>query len=223
MPLSSQACNTAPRQGNAGFWPTANMSLILDALKKSEQMRPSVPGSDWHSATAPARSQRVPIWAWVLMGLLVVNGAVLLTVLSQDSPPVLEDSSLYADVSAPTTTSEQASTDLLPVITSRAETPPAVQTRASLPPPRAAVVTTQAAERPSIATREELLAQGRTLPDVTLNLHVFDPQKNKRFVLMHGERLQEGDIATNGLRSTAIMAVGVVMSQGDVTGSSALS
>lgn len=217
MPLSSQACNTAPRQGNAGFWPTANMSLILDALKKSEQMRPSVRGSDWHSATPPARSQRVPIWAWVLMGLLVVNGAVLLTVLSQDSTPELADSSLYPEVSAPTPASEQDSTDLSPAATSRRQTPPSVQTRASSPPPRAAVVATQAAERPSIATREELLAQGRTLPDVTLNLHVFDPQKNKRFVLMNGERLQEGDIAANGLRITAIMADGVVLSQGDTT------
>lgn len=217
MPLSSQACNTALRQENAGFWPTANMSLILDALKKSEQMRPSVRGSDWPSATPPARSQRVPIWAWVLIGLLVINGAVLLTVLSQDSTPVLEDASLYPDVSAPTKAPEQASTDLLPAITSRDETPPAVQKQTSSPPPRVTMITTQEATRPGIVTREELLAQGRTLPDVTLNLHVFDPQKNSRFVLMNGERLQEGDIATNGLRVTAIIADGVVLSQGDTT------
>jgi hypothetical protein len=217
MPLSSQACNTAPRQGNTGFWATANMSLILDALKKSEQMRPSVRGSDWPSAAPPARTQRVPIWAWVLMGLLAVNGAVLLTVLSKDSTPVLADSRLNPDVSAPTTASEQASTDLLPAITSPAATPPPVQKQVSSPPPRAAVFAAQAAERPSIATREELLAQGRTLPDVTLNLHVFDPQKNSRFILMNGERLQEGDSATNGLRVTAIMADGVVLSQGDTT------
>jgi general secretion pathway protein B len=63
------------------------MSFILDALKKSEieRQRQSVPGLiDVPSAK---RRRTIPIWVWVLAGLLGINTAVLLVLLLRSPPP----------------------------------------------------------------------------------------------------------------------------------------
>jgi general secretion pathway protein B len=64
------------------------MSFILDALKKSEveRQRQSVPGLiDIPAAT---RRRAIPVWAWVLAGLLGVNVAVLTVVLLRSQASV---------------------------------------------------------------------------------------------------------------------------------------
>jgi general secretion pathway protein B len=57
------------------------MSFILDALKKSEleRQRQSTPGLI--EMPAAARRRGVPVWVWVLVGLLCVNVAFLLILL----------------------------------------------------------------------------------------------------------------------------------------------
>jgi general secretion pathway protein B len=63
------------------------MSFILDALKKSEleRQRQSMPGLI--ELPQPARRRGVPVWVWVLAGLLAVNGAVLLVLLLRSAAP----------------------------------------------------------------------------------------------------------------------------------------
>jgi general secretion pathway protein B len=57
------------------------MSFILDALKKSEleRQRQSMPGLI--EMPMAARRRGVPVWVWVLVGLLCINVAMLLVVL----------------------------------------------------------------------------------------------------------------------------------------------
>jgi len=57
------------------------MSFILDALKKSELERQRQSGPGLLEMPIAARRRRVPVWAWVLAGLLCVNVAVLLFLL----------------------------------------------------------------------------------------------------------------------------------------------
>lgn len=63
------------------------MSFILDALKKSEieRQRQSVPGLI--EAPVAARRRGIPVWVWVLAGLLGINVAVLLVLLLRGAAP----------------------------------------------------------------------------------------------------------------------------------------
>jgi general secretion pathway protein B len=57
------------------------MSFILDALKKSELERQRQTGPGLLQMPVATRRRRVPVWAWVLAGLLFVNVTVLLVLL----------------------------------------------------------------------------------------------------------------------------------------------
>jgi general secretion pathway protein B len=63
------------------------MSFILDALKKSEieRQRQSVPGLI--DVPAAPRRRGIPVWGWVLAGLLGINVAVLLVLLIRSPAP----------------------------------------------------------------------------------------------------------------------------------------
>jgi general secretion pathway protein B len=63
------------------------MSFILDALKKSEieRQRQSVPGLI--EVPVAARRRGIPVWVWVLAGLLGINVAVLLVLLLRGAAP----------------------------------------------------------------------------------------------------------------------------------------
>lgn len=196
-------------RGKSAFRLARDMSLILDALKKSEQTRPSVTGSAWSVAAATPRSQRVPNWAWILIGLLILNVAILVTVLSVDSPKEIE---------TPTTnairTEEPQSEMSVPLSPS---TPSGLtQTPTDMIPEQITQRALQAADA-EVATRDQLIAQGFELPTVTLNFHVYDTQRNSRFVILNGERLREGDRSASGLLISNILADGVILTRGNTT------
>jgi hypothetical protein len=213
------------------------MSLILDALKKSEQTRPSVTGSAWSVATATPRSQRVPNWAWVLIGLLISNVAILMTVLSVDLPKEIEAPNLNAahteepqnelpqddirqmsarEIEMDRLVGISSATSELPTRLNPSIPSGVARTPTDITPERIGQATLQATDT-QIATRDQLIAQGFELPTVTLNLHVYDAQRNTRFVILNGERLQEGDRSASGLLISNILADGVVLTRGNTT------
>jgi general secretion pathway protein B len=57
------------------------MSFILDALKKSEleRQRQSMPGM--MQMPAPSKRRGIPVWVWVLAGLLLINVGILMVLL----------------------------------------------------------------------------------------------------------------------------------------------
>jgi len=54
-----------------------------------------------------------------------------------------------------------------------------------------------------------------SFPNIRVDVHVYDPQPNKRFVLINGRRYREGDMLSEGPKLVEIRAQGLVMdSQG---------
>lgn len=202
------------------------MSLILDALKKSEQARTHVVDPLWSSPILPGAPSRIPRWAWVLIALLVFNVVILLMVIRLRPPsPAQEVTQRPEETALPL---EERLVDSATVATtptgsdksSRIGATSREADASSIPPApsrtdRGSNVSTRSLE--DVPSRDNLLARGATIPSVSVTLHVFDATPSSRFILMDGERLGEGDISRTGLKVTAIKAEGVVFSFGDYT------
>jgi hypothetical protein len=51
-----------------------------------------------------------------------------------------------------------------------------------------------------VPSRDEVLAQGAQLPDLRLDLHVYDPDPSKRFVFINMRKLREGESLPEGVQ-----------------------
>jgi general secretion pathway protein B len=71
-----------------------------------------------------------------------------------------------------------------------------------------------AAERRAgtVPSRDEVLAQGTQLPELRLDLHVYDADPAKRFVFINMRRLREGEMLPEGVRVDAITQTGAQLS-----------
>jgi general secretion pathway protein B len=206
------------------------MSFILDALRKSENSRLRQEHPAMFDARAVASRRPFPIWGVALGLLLGVNLLVVLTVLLRN-----EHAAKTADASAPVSVSVPVSAppvgtaavpmeaapaaasptvDPRPTATTSSRTAPSIiatDTARALPPAPAATPTDlDALQRPA-PTRDDLLAAGDAIPEAALSLHVYDPDASKRFILLNGQRLREGEMAGNGLRVRSIVPDGVVL------------
>ena len=61
----------------------------------------------------------------------------------------------------------------------------------------------------SLPSRDEVLAQGNQLPDLRLDLHVYDPDPAARFVFLNMRKLREGETLPEGVRVEQITSTGV--------------
>lgn len=64
----------------------------------------------------------------------------------------------------------------------------------------------------NLPAREDLVLDGIAVPEVSMSLHVFDPDPGRRFAFINGSRVQEGDSLPNNLRVEAIAPEGVILS-----------
>ena len=55
-----------------------------------------------------------------------------------------------------------------------------------------------------VPSRDEVLAQGTQLPELRLDLHVYDADPAKRFVFLNMRKLREGESLPDGVRVDAI-------------------
>jgi general secretion pathway protein B len=188
------------------------MSFILDALKKAEAERSRQIGPVLMDVRIAATRQRLPTWAWVLGGVLLANllGLAWLVLRPQAAAPV----GLAASAKPPPVAAAA------PVAAPPAVEPAAVAAPQPVPLPDATATTitmppNTAPEEPQdsgfVPTMQELLARGVTLPALTLNMHVFEPNPDNRFVLVNGKRLREGDELPDGIRVERITPSGVVL------------
>jgi len=60
----------------------------------------------------------------------------------------------------------------------------------------------------SVPSRDEVLAQGTSVPDLRLDLHVYDPDPAKRFVFINMHKLREGESMPDGVRLDEISQKG---------------
>jgi len=84
--------------------------------------------------------------------------------------------------------------------------------RPAITPAQANAVAAARREMSSAPSRDEVLAQGTQLPDMRLDLHVYDPDPAKRFVFVNMRKLREGDSLPEGVRLDAITQTGAKFS-----------
>ena len=74
--------------------------------------------------------------------------------------------------------------------------------------PEQAAATAAARRSGSLPSRDEVLAQGTQLPDLRLDLHVYDADPAKRFVFINMHKMREGETLPNGVHLEAITQTG---------------
>jgi general secretion pathway protein B len=198
------------------------MSLILEALRKSEAERRRAQAPDLRTELPPAPAQRrvaIPAWAWLLPASAVLLAVVWLTrTPDRASPP-----SIATDSSAATQREETPTLPAVPrlsppavVIAPKPATVVAQTSEAAQPPsPAVAQPTVVAAPKPipmpieplpppvaplADAGTKDILqlsdltaAERKSLPPLKVSMHMWDGDAARRFVIVDGNRLVEGD------------------------------
>jgi general secretion pathway protein B len=199
------------------------MSFILDALKKAESERSRQTGPVLMDVRVVAPRQRLPVWAWILGCVLLANLLVLAWLLlrtpRQASPaaavtqPAAATPPAAPAAPAPPPVAVVEPTASAPVVVVPAAPAPAVLPTQSPAPAPSPAPTSSSAVLPRIdnlPTAQDLVAQGVSLPTLTLNLHVYDEVPANRYVLLNARRLREGDEVADGVRVETIVPGGVV-------------
>lgn len=203
------------------------MSLILEALRKSEaeRRRGQVPGL--HVELPPVHASRpamLPAWAWWLLagallfatawlarGLLPQRPAVATpapattTVATSPpaQPPVMQPRFRPPPATIPASTPESAEAPHADasVAGKAPPLPPAPAAIAPAPAPTVPATTRPAPVTPAPATPasavlrlSDLSAEERKLlPPMKLSMHMWNPDPARRFVILDGNRVGEGD------------------------------
>jgi general secretion pathway protein B len=207
------------------------MSFILDALKKSENDRQRSSGpAIFEVRVAPPRS-RFPLWAVAVGVLLLVNlgvvawfvlrqpastEAVAAVPLAQPAPAPVDSPSVAAPALARAPTrnfDEQTVPDEAPDSTlpgaddyAPAEEPPAEDFESPTP----SVARGSVSGLPSYEKAKQ--DAGGRIPELRLDMHVFSPKPQERFVFLNMRKLKEGESLPDGVRVETITNDGAVLS-----------
>lgn len=212
------------------------MSLILDALRKSEAARRRSETPDLFTPTpqAPAPVRARPAWPlWAMAGFGVVSSAIAAWMLlhrpAPEAPPARATDAVVADAPASTSAPVPApaasapAPTTLPVIptappapaappTAPAPAPTSAPASTPAPPPATSTASSPAtppapppvpaapkpAPAPPANDRPTALADldadvRRQLPPLKLSMHLWSDDPQRRFVILDGQRLREGD------------------------------
>jgi general secretion pathway protein B len=208
------------------------MSFILDALKKSEtdRQRNANPGM-YELKVTPPRA-RFPAWAIVLAILLGINVLVGAWYLMKTGQPMQVNRAGTASTATKATAppamqapaaavaaAESEHTDVARGIFNPADFEPAVEPDKAPPAaarpaqrePRLPAATSRPPATQGLPSREDLVLEGITVPEVSMSLHVYDADPAKRFAFINGNRTQEGNILPNGIRVQSITPEGAIL------------
>jgi len=199
------------------------MSYILEALKKSEQERGQggSPGIQTiHSSSLSYRSNRKPLWPWLLFAILCVNLAMLVYFMLARSggdvdlqPPVAAaPPPPRITPAAPRPQPALAQTPRAePVVTPARAAPVAapptayaapVQTTTIEPPPPAAAPVVEVDELPPEISSH--------VPRMAFSAHVYSSNPKQRSVVINDMFLEEGELLSNDLKLSEITPDGVI-------------
>ena len=195
------------------------MSLILEALRKSEAERRRGSAPDVAMELPPAAARRARTTpAWMLPAALLAAIALLAAGwwsqrdadAAGDAIPVAAspaDQPRIATPAQPAVIARTAQVEVAPAAIP-AQPPPAATVPVpppaqALPPPPPAPTSTDAG--PAVADID-----ATSMPPVKLSMHMWDESPSRRFVILNGQRMAEGD--RNGdLGVVAIERDGVVI------------
>lgn len=162
------------------------MSLILDALRRADRARERDVAARVAQALPP-RTPRASPWPWVVLLAAVVVAAAIAFGRGRVEP--------VPETAAP------------PAPVAQAPRAVAGSSLAEIRVP-AASVTADAAPQPAPARDALPAALRASLPQVSLDAHVWSDEPAKRFVMVRGRLLRVGDDAGDGLVVTAIVPDG---------------
>ena len=191
------------------------MSLILDALKKSETERQQQGSAEFSNVPASSPSASPARWLWILAVLLLVNFAVLIGILmrSDDAPAVVTAPDTPADeVVQPAAgfaeqIAEAVASQPKPAPKERQE-PPATSVASSPQVASATNGTTQA----SVPTIDQLrLAGTLQIAPLHLDIHVFSENPADRFVFINMVKHREDSRIAEGPVVREITTDGVIL------------
>jgi len=217
------------------------MSLILEALRKSEAERRRAQAPDLRAELPPTpvhRRAAIPAWTWLLpASALLLAAAWLMRTPDQASPatsntaagisanreaspmlPVVPRLSPPAAVVAPkpaTATAQASASSQTPspavvqptAVTAREPTPAPIEPL-PLPPDRTPA---EDANDGDVLQLSDLSADERkSLPPLKVSMHMWDGDAARRFVIVDGNRLVEGDRIGDAVVTT-ITADGVLL------------
>lgn len=193
------------------------MSLILDALKKSEaeRLRGQVPNllSPLPATPQQARVQKKTILPWLLMVIVLLLAALLASVVFLNKPATVTD----VQAPAQTVLNQAEANKTVPVPASKPDSANVTNQKSEVPEKPATTVVetgplisttpeiTQAAVEPTpdiqtsteprIAGMSEMpVDQRQQLPALKLSMHVYSSEAGKRFAIIDGQRVNEGSV-----------------------------
>ena len=183
------------------------MSLILEALRKSEaeRRRGNTPDVAMELPPVPLRTRNAtPAWLWpLLLGAVVIVALAWWLAGRRDAaPPTTPAVDATAAEPAPVATAP-AVVPRAPVAAPATTTAAPVQTMET-PEPAAVAAPVAASPRPSTTPARELLPPpsipppspvpaATSMSGVKLSMHMWDASADKRFVILNGQRMGEGD------------------------------
>ena len=190
------------------------MSLILDALRKSERSRQQSLTGRLGAADAPPSVSRMPVPWSTLLGLVLAINAVVLAVLFW---PRNEHSSAAAPATAVVAAPQAYRPDVRPLAdeagapTPDAAAPAAVAPQAATPAPQTGPLIAQNSSA-DVPTLDSLPADFRqSLPALHMDVHAYALKPADRFVVINLQRYVIGDSLPAGPLVVDIVPQGVIL------------
>ena len=201
------------------------MSFILDALKKSETDRQQQSGAEFAVVPTSPQSPAVPRWLWIVGLLLAVNLVVLIGLLLKPAsdPPQRAQASIESTVVLPPAKNNTKPSFQEQVAVAQ-QNPPDQQRE--LPNDQGEIYERQElvesvliSQNPTAVSAgdlypsiQEVRASGAIdIPDLHLDIHVFSPVPEDRFVFVNMSKLREGSTLSEGPVVDEITPNGVVL------------
>jgi general secretion pathway protein B len=203
------------------------MSLILDALKKSEAERQRQIGPTLLEVRVAKPQRRLPMWAIAVGALLLINMILLLVFVFRPSAPQPAQAQVHAPVTVPAAPVAPPTIPVLPPAgapfpvapsdasptladdSSDSKTNPADDQPAITKP--LAVEKLPRDEGAAYASLPNFSELGGNLPDFRLDLHVYSERPRDRYALVNMQAVHEGDTLKEGARVLAITREGVAL------------
>ncbi len=185
------------------------MSIILDALRKSEHQRQRNASPDLAGHRVKQKSTGRTPWLAIILVLLVLNAVLVATLWLRPAEQPKTTATATQTRPAPYREARRPveqpspSAAVIPPSTVAQATPPAPATTAAAPPPSA---------DKSLPSLETLQLEGViSLPPMRMDLHVYDPAPAERFVFINMKKHTEGSTLQEGPVVEEITPEGVIL------------
>jgi general secretion pathway protein B len=194
------------------------VSLILDALKKSERerQRDKAPGLQSIHLPLPPREVRSRKRWWLLaIALVAINGGLLGYWRLQQ--PVSAGAASAAVANAPTKSAAVVANSQVPQVASTSTNTSAAANSVAdeytnITPGQLGATESQAENNVRIEEVSELPDEVRNnLPAMTFSFHVYSSNAQQRTIIINNHRVREGDEVSSGITLQAITEDGVIL------------